>query len=123
MISIKRIEEIIGIILIIGTLCTAALVILGGSIFLIQHGQENMQTELLNADHYAIPITTLLIQDTVAFSPMAIIELGLLLLVAIQVLRVLLLFLYYLVIRDVYFSLISLFILLMLVYSIFWRQN
>ena len=118
MLARKKIEEIIGVLLLVGIFISTTLVLIGGVLFLWQSG---------NDDILALPITnqinlTEVWQFAFSFTPLGIIELGLLSLVMIQVLRVALLCGFYITIRDTRFTIISVFILCVLVYSIVWRN-
>jgi uncharacterized membrane protein len=110
MLTTKKIENIMGMLLLIGTLISASLVCIGGFLFLLHHGSEPIHSDLLKP-------------WTLAFSwnALGLIELGLFLLVFTQILRVLLLCGFYVFIRDRCFTLISFFILFVLIYSVFWR--
>ncbi len=121
MLSVKKMEEFIGVVLLIGTLLSAVLVIIGGVMYLLQHGSENVQYELLQT---SIARTTIkqIWQYAFSFTPLGIVELGLLMLVATQTVRVALLCWLFTMIRDYRFLMISVFILIMLIYSSFWRN-
>lgn len=121
MFSTKKMEELISMVLIIGTLLSAAFVIIGGTLYLLQNGSENVHTELLQNNAYPTSIKQIWI-IALSFSPLGMIELGLLLLVATQILRVGLLAWFYAYIRDYRFTCMSLFILLMLLYSFVLRN-
>lgn len=113
MISSNKMQENLTIILLLGTLTATFLVLAGGSMYLWNHGQEILQLKLLETSHFKINIRHL----DFSYSPLFIIVLGLLTLVATQILRVLLLVFYYGSIRDYKFTFISLFVLLVLIYS------
>lgn len=121
MLSVKQMENIIGWILILGTLFSALLVLIGGGFYLWEHGGENFHLELLQANHFQLNISEIL---TVAFSfsPLGLIELGLISLIATQILRVAMLAGFYAMIKDYWFTAISLFILFVLLYSFLWRN-
>lgn len=118
---IKKIEISMSVILTIGMLLSSCLVILGGTSFLIQHGSENILTQFIQSDLYHTNINMIL-NDVSGFSSIGIIELGILVLVATQIIRVAMLVCFYGITRDYWFSCISLFILIVLVYSFFWRH-
>lgn len=118
MLARRKIEEIISVLLLIGIFVSTALVLVGGILFLWQSGNENI---------LALPLIhqsnlTEVWQFAFSFTPLGIIELGLLSLVMIQVLRVALLCGFYIITRDIWFTAISTFILCVLVYSIVWRH-
>lgn len=121
MVSTHKMEELIGLILLIGTLVSLILVLVGGTWFLMQHGGENLQAELIQSDTYQTTMKQIWL-IALSFTPIGIIELGLLLLIFTQILRIALLVWFYAVIRDLGFMLISIFILLILIYSFIWRD-
>jgi uncharacterized membrane protein len=115
-----KIENIIGVLLLVGVSISGALVFCGGILYLWLHGADNMQTELLVSDNYSIHIRHFW---NIAFSlePIGIIELGLIALVTTQILRVGLLVWFYADIRDYKFMCISLFVFIVLIYSFLGR--
>ncbi len=89
--------------------------------YLLQFGSNNMHTELVETTSYATNMT-LIWHTALSFSPLGLIELGLLTLVVTQIMRVGLLVWFYSATQDYLFALISLFILLALIYSLIWRN-
>lgn len=120
MFSVKKLQEIMGILLLIGISLSASLVCIGGLLFLWQHGGESIQTEWMQLSTAPINRSSIW-QLAFSFTPLGMIELGLLLLVFTQIIRVALLCGFYAVIKDYWFTFISTFILCVLVYSFFWR--
>jgi uncharacterized membrane protein len=121
MLSTKEMQNTISLILLSGTLLSAALVIIGGIMYLSEHGSQIMPFELLQTD--MVPTSMKQVwQFALSFSSLAIIELGLLLLVATQMVRVALLCWFYAMQKDLAFLFISLFVLVILIYSCFWRS-
>ncbi|VVC76956.1 hypothetical protein AQUSIP_22830 [Aquicella siphonis] len=116
----KTMEEIMGLILTAGMMIACCMVIIGGSMYLYQNGGNSLQSELFQTENYHTSIA-MIWHTALSFSPMGIIELGLLTLVGTQVVRVAMLVWYYGVTHDFWFASISLFILVTLVYSFFWR--
>lgn len=119
--SVEKMEENIAIVLLFGTLLSAFLVLVGGVIYLFQYGNDPMQSELVITNMTPTNIKSIW-AFALSFSPLGIIELGLLLLVATQTLRVALLCGFYAAMRDYRFFFISAFILAVLIYSSFWRR-
>jgi len=119
--QIKKIEEMISMILTIGILISTSLVLIGGFMYLLQFGNHDMNTELSQTVSYATNMKFIW-QSALSVSPLGLIELGLLALVATQILRVGLLVWFYSAIHDYVFTLISLFILFTLIYSLIWRN-
>lgn len=110
------IEKKLGALLRIGTLLSSFIVLIGGLLYLAQHGSEPVPFELLQQ----APITSSIQkvwQEALSFTPLGIVQLGLLILVGAQILRVAFLFIYYASIRDYWFTLFCGFVLLILIYS------
>jgi uncharacterized membrane protein len=101
----KRIETAITLVLNFGTLLAVLLVSIGGTWYLLQHGRT-----LLSAT-----ATMTATAINLSFSPLGMIELGLMTLVATQILRIALLTAFYAWIRDYWFTVFSAFILLTLI--------
>lgn len=118
MVSVKRLEAIIGIMLMVGILIAALLVFIGGLLFLWQNGYQSLDQLPMVTEKSLGQIWRI----AFSFSPLGIIELGLLTLVSIQILRVAFLCGFYALSRDVWFTTISLFILIVLIYSTIWRS-
>ena len=120
MLTTQKMQNMMGALLLFGTLLSASLVCIGGFLFLIHHGSEPISNNLLQTT-----ITPTSHEQTwdlaFSFSSLGLIELGLFMLVITQILRVLLLVGFYAAIRDVWFSFISLFILVVLIYVLCWR--
>lgn len=121
MLTNKKIEQMIGMILLIGTLISTAFVATGGMLYLIQEGSQPIHLDTWQAGDAPTTLKSIW-QDTRALTPLGIIECGLLFLVITQILRVALLTCFYALIRDYWFTFISAFILLTLLYSFIWRQ-
>ena len=120
MLSHKKIEQWMGTLLILGILFSATLVIIGGTLFLLQNGQETMPA-LPPPIAYQLTLSQVW-QFALSFTPLGIIQLGLLALVSVQILRVAMLCVFYVITRDYWFIAFSTFILLVLVYCIVWRN-
>ena len=120
MTSTKNIQEIMGFLLLIGVISSALLVAIGGTLYLVHAGSQPMPINLqetIFVDHNISPW-----HFAFSFSALGMIQLGLLSLVATQLLRVALLAGFYLYTRDYWFSIFSLFILFVLIFSIIWRH-
>lgn len=118
MTSTQRFEKYISLVLLFGMLLSALLVLLGGVLFLYQHATDSV-TLLQSTNNTPTTFFTLW-QSVISFTPLSIIEVGILLLVLTQIIRVSLITLLYLVIKDYVFVLISGFIFLVLLYSFLW---
>jgi uncharacterized membrane protein len=114
--SHPHIERKIGALLLIGTLISTMIVLIGGIWYLWQYGDDNMQFELLRSIPEATTVSEVW-RVAFSFTPLGIVQLGLLALVGTQLLRVALLFAYYIKIRDLWFSIFCGFVMLVLIYS------
>lgn len=119
MVSEAKIKIWLGLALHAGMLVSTALVMIGGFIFLYRHGGDTLQSELVPSIAYDINMLTIWHSKNL-FSPVGLIELGLLMLVITQVFRVALLCYYYIFTRDYWFILFSFFILSVILYSLIW---
>lgn len=116
----QRIQTWIGIVLLYGTLLSTGIVITGGIAYLMQTGGTPFQHEL-----FQVQTTTTvreIWQFAFSFTPLGLIQLGLLLLIATQALRVAMLGVFYAFMKDCKFACISLFIFVVLIYSSFCRS-
>lgn len=116
MLSIRKIEDLISIVLIVGILSSAALVLIGGIWYLLQHSHETIISLIPTMN---LAKTTAFF--TLSFSPLSLIEIGLFLLLGTQIARVGLLAWFYSTLRDYWFAAMSFFILAVLIYSLFCR--
>jgi uncharacterized membrane protein len=121
MFSIHKIKNTIGYILTIGTIVSALFVLMGGLFYLLQHGQDKIQMVLMQPSLNDMKLISIW-HAALHFSPMGLIGLGVFTLVGTQLLRVALLAFFYLMSCDYVFGAISLFILLVLLYSIVWHR-
>ena len=86
----------------------------------MQHGHDYMQSDLVALTTSGTTLTFTW-KSIFSFTPINMINLGLLVLVFIEILRVALLGWFYYSIKDKWFTFISIFILLILLYSFIWR--
>lgn len=115
---LERLQYCIAWVLNIGVILSIGLVGIGSTLLLYQHGQQPLASLILPANQITIdPIGIW----RAPFTSMSFIELGLLALVSTQVVRVMLLAAFYAYIRDIWFAIISLFILATLFVSFICR--
>jgi len=118
----ERAELIIGYMLRIGLWLSVAVVSIGGVLYLMQCGHETIHYQVFHSEPW-VPTSLLDIwRELKKCSAQAIIQFGLMLLILTQVLRVALTAWLFMHERDYIFTWISLIILLVLIYSIFWRD-
>jgi uncharacterized membrane protein len=106
MLKKASIENIIGLVLTIGMSLSAVLIMIGALLYLIQHGNEPWQIILTPAPSLALTL----------------IKTGLIVLVGTQIARVGILAGFYAYLRDYWFVSFSIFILGILIYSVFIKQ-
>lgn len=117
-----RMEWFIGQVLRWGLLLSVGIVLVGGTIYLAQHGQEPIPYHVfLPNEHNGLNTMMGIFRSALTLSAVGIIQFGLLLLVLTQVLRVGLTALLFIIERDYLFTWISVIILSVLIYSVFWR--
>lgn len=119
--SSAHVEVTISRILLAGIIISTCLVLLGGCFYLWQHGTNLVNFETLRLPPQPTSFSAIISLAT-SFTPLGIIELGLLILVITQSIRVAILLIFYIVNKDYPFTFISLFILIILIYSLVWRR-
>jgi uncharacterized membrane protein len=117
----QSIELLIGRVLRVGLIASVLIVLTGGVFYLLQNGHQDIHYQVFQYTSTFSSITNIL-HEAFTRSPAGIIQLGLLVLVLTQVLRVLLTIGLFLKIKDYLFTIISLIIFAILVYSIFLRN-
>lgn len=110
------IEKNLGALLRIGTLISSLIVLIGGLMYLAQHGNDPVPFELLQQAPITSSIKNVWL-EAFSFTPLGIVQLGLLILVGTQILRVAFLFIFYVSIQDYWFTSFCGFVLLVLIYS------
>lgn len=115
--STKTTQHVMSQFMLFGTLTAMAIVFIGGALYLWQHANQPLQTELLNLREPMSLLRTW--QDLQTATPIGLIELGLGLLIATQVLRMAFLIEFYLRVRDYWYTFFSTFILTAILYSLF----
>jgi uncharacterized membrane protein len=102
--------------LIIGTLTALFIVTVGGVMYLLKTGHAPLNIALFNTYQPMDFVKTL--QDLQLSTPLGIIELGLLLLIATQILRLVWMFGFYIQVHDHWFAFFTGFILCVILYSL-----
>ncbi len=117
--SDQRVEEIIGDLLRTGVIIAASTVLLGGIVYLARHGSEAPNYRVFVGEPADLRGVFGIIADTRAFSGRGVIQLGLLLLVATPVTRVIFSVAAFALQRDRTYVVITLIVLAVLGYSLF----
>jgi uncharacterized membrane protein len=113
-------EKPIGLLLLVGLLLSAVTVSAGGVIFLRRHGSSPVHYRVFRGEPSDLRTLAGVCGDAQALSGRGIIQLGLVLLVAVQVVRVGLTGVLFLLNRDGKFVAITLMVLGLLVYALFF---
>jgi uncharacterized membrane protein len=115
---LERLEQLIGRVLIIGVTIAGAIVAAGGALYLLRHGGEHVHYGVFTGEPTDLSTIAGVVTDTLRLSGRAIIQFGLLVLVAVQVVRVVFTVWLFKVAHDRVFVYISLFVLAVLGYSL-----
>lgn len=116
--SDELVEQIIGNLLRITVILAASVVFVGGIIYLIHHGMDSANYSMFNGEPRYLRTLAGILKDTLAFHSRGIIQLGLLLLIATPVLRVLFSIFAFAVQRDRLYVLVTLLVFTLLIFSI-----
>ncbi len=114
-----RIEIIVGNLLRIGVTLAAAVVLFGGIIFLVQHGRDIPKYSSFRGEPQSLKSPAEIARGAIALDPRAIIQLGLLLLIATPVARVAFSAIAFALEHDHMYVVMTLFVLAVLMYSLF----
>ena len=114
-----RMERMIGLLLIGGVMTAASVVIAGGILYLLGHCHDPMDTRSFHGEVSSLRSPAGIVAGAFHGSPRAMIQLGLLLLVATPVARVLFSAIGFAVERDRLYVGVTLVVLAVLVYSLF----
>lgn len=117
--SDERLEGLLGTVLRWGVMSAAAVVSIGAVVFLVRHGSEHPQYHVFRGEPNDLKTVSGIIGDAIAGRGRGLIQLGLLLLVATPVMRVVLSVGVFALQRDRRYVLITLIVLAVLLYSLF----
>jgi uncharacterized membrane protein len=118
----QRIEIIIGNLLRAGVMLSAAVVLFGGIIYLKHHGHETVNLRTFHGEPERLKSPKEIVQGTLQLSGSAIIQLGLLILIATPVARVAFSAVAFAIEGDYLYVGITLVVLAVLLYSLFWSS-
>ncbi len=115
----QRIEIIIGMLLRTGVLLAAAVVLLGAVLYLSRHGRDIAQYTTFHGEPENLKTVPSVLHGAMGMSARSIIQLGLLLLIATPVARVLFSAAAFALERDYMYVVITLIVFAILMYSLF----
>jgi uncharacterized membrane protein len=118
-VSDEQIEQTLGNLLRVGVILAAAVVLAGGALYLFRHGGERTDLRVFRGEPHDLRSPVLIVEDALGLSSRGIIQLGLLLLVATPVARVLFSAVAFARQRDFLYVLLTLLVLGVLLYSLF----
>jgi uncharacterized membrane protein len=113
-----QIDTIIGNLLRIGVVVASATILVGGMIYLIRHGAAQPNYRVFHGEPSNLRNLTGIAQDAFSFSGRGLIQLGLLLLIATPVARVIFSVMAFTVQRDRIYVIVTLIVLVILLYSL-----
>jgi len=116
--SEQQLEDILSNLLKYGVLIASTVVLLGGILYLIHHGLEPATYQVFQGEPSKFRSPTGVINAVLAGSRRGIIQLGLLLLIAIPILRVVISLLAFIIQREFTYIVITLLVLASLTYSL-----
>ena len=118
----ERVEQILGNLLQVGVLLAALVVAIGGIVYVARHRSEPAGHAVFNGEPGDLRSPAGIVQDALAGSGRGIIQLGLLLLIATPVARVIFSVFAFARERDFLYVVLTLIVLTVLLYSLFVGQ-
>ncbi len=120
MVAIRRMEKLIGLVLLAGVLASAVIVLFGGVLFMWRHGSTPVHYRIFRGEPSDLRNLAGIWKDFEHGSGRGAIQFGLMLLVGVQVIRVALTGVLFLLNRDKAFVVITFMVLTMLTYALFF---
>jgi uncharacterized membrane protein len=118
----RRLENMIGHLLRAGVFLAAAVVLTGGAIYLAHHAFDRAEFHTFAPGGPDLRMASGIVQSAAHFRGEGLIQIGLLLLIATPVLRVMMALLGFALERDRLYSTVSLIVLLILAYSLMFMS-
>jgi uncharacterized membrane protein len=120
--SRPQLEKLIGVVLLAGVLVSTFVVFLGGVIYVWRHGASSVDYRSFRGEPSDLRSLAGIGKDVKALSGQGIIQFGLVLLVALQVVRVALAGVFFLISRDRVFVAITTIVLALLAYGLIFES-
>ncbi len=120
MVAIRRMERLIGIVLLAGVLISAFIVLFGGALYMWRHGSSPVHYRIFRGEPSDLRSLAGIWKDFEHGSGRGAIQFGLMLLVGVQLVRVVLTGVLFLLNRDKIFVVITFLVLAMLTYALFF---
>jgi uncharacterized membrane protein len=118
--SDHRVEQIVGRLLQIGVLISAAVVIIGGAALLAQHGRTAADFSVFRAAPSGLQTVSGIVRAALSLDSRAIVQLGLVLLIATPVARVAMTLVAFMLQRDRLYVALTALVLALLLYGLLW---
>jgi len=118
----SRMEAQVGMLLRIGVLSSAAVILLGGVLFLMHHGRSVVDFRIFSGTPQELRRPSSILINALHGNDLAIIQCGILMLIATPVARVAFSIFVFLEERDFLYVTISALVLLILLYSLIWQH-
>ncbi len=118
----SRMEAQVGMLLRIGVLSSAAVILLGGVLFLMHHGRSVVDFTVFSGTPQELRRPSSILLNALHGNDLAIIQCGILMLIATPVARVAFSIFVFLEERDFLYVTISALVLLILLYSLIWQH-
>jgi uncharacterized membrane protein len=118
----ERLDVTLGYLLRAGVILAAGVVSIGGVVFLLRHGQSNPDYHAFRSEPPSFRLVSGILRGVGGFSGRAIIQLGLLILIATPVARVAFSIYVFLRERDRLYVAATLLVFLLLLYSLFFAR-
>lgn len=119
----RALDQLIGRLLQLGVLVAAAVVAIGGAALLAQHGAAPADFHTFRGASEPLRDIASIVRGVGRFDSRAIVQLGLVLLIATPVARVALTFVAFLVRRDRLYAALSFVVLSLLIYGLIWGRG
>lgn len=120
--SAAQMEKLIGVALLVGVLLSAIIVSFGGVVYVWRHSGSTVHYRVFRGEPSDLRNLEGIAADVETFSGRGIIQIGLMLLVGLQLMRVVLTGALFLISRDKLYIVISTIVLGLLLYGIFWES-
>lgn len=117
----SKLDARIGALLRAGTLSSAFVILLGGVLYLAQHSHDRPDYHTFRGAPTGLDTLSGILSGAVHGQSLAIIQLGLLMLIATPIARVLFSVIAFLAERDYLYVVVSAIVLAVLLYSLFWH--
>ena len=114
----QQVDEIIGNILRISVIVAAIIVLAGGILYLIQYGGNSPEYHLFKGEPKSLRTISGILKEVLTLDAYGIIQIGLLLLIATPVARVIFSVFAFILQRDSIYVVVTLIVLTVLIYSI-----